>query len=307
MIWEGKKGQPSTPVMPLDLHVRPIVDEKYIVPKTIDFIERNAAAKKPFFVYVGYSEMHPPAMANPGFSKAGDPYGKYSDLVREMDFRVGQILDAIKEAGADNNTIVVLTSDNGAGLAEGGGVITQPQGGSSGPWRGNFFTPGFEGSYRTCGMIRWPGHIPSGMVTEEILSAHDWLPTLAGFVGASQLVPTDRPIDGRDASDFLLGKSPTTGSDSYLFFGPDGGPMSVKWKTYKILFRYCEDIEKPLVTPQLPMIYDLSSDPHEDWNIIKTRLDTDWLLTPAMKVLMAFEASVKKYPNIKPGEDFKGY
>ena len=60
MIWEGKKGEPSKPVMPLDLAVRPIVDEKYIIPKTVQFIKQNAAAKKPFFVYIGYSEMHPP-------------------------------------------------------------------------------------------------------------------------------------------------------------------------------------------------------------------------------------------------------
>jgi hypothetical protein len=59
MIWEGRRGEPSSPVMPLDLNVRPIVDEKYIIPKTIDFIKPEAAAKKPFFVYVVYSEMHP--------------------------------------------------------------------------------------------------------------------------------------------------------------------------------------------------------------------------------------------------------
>ena len=67
MIWEGKKGEPSTPVMPLDLNVRPIVDGNYIIPKTVEYIKRNAAAKKPFFVYVGYSEMHPPVIGNPDF------------------------------------------------------------------------------------------------------------------------------------------------------------------------------------------------------------------------------------------------
>ena len=125
MIWEGKKGQPSTPAMPLDLNVRPIVDEKYIIPKTVDFIKREAAAKKPFFVYVGYSEMHPPAMANPNFARNSQQRGGlYSDLIGEMDYRVGQILDGIKEAGVDDNTIVILTSDNAAApslVASGGG------------------------------------------------------------------------------------------------------------------------------------------------------------------------------------------
>jgi hypothetical protein len=67
MIWEGKKGEPSEPVMPLDLNVRPILDGNYIIPKTVEYIKRNVAAKKPFFVYVGYSEMHPPVIGNPDF------------------------------------------------------------------------------------------------------------------------------------------------------------------------------------------------------------------------------------------------
>jgi arylsulfatase len=105
MIWEGRKGEPSRPVMPLDLTVRPIVDEKYIIPKTIDFIKRQVAAGRQFFVYVGYSEMHPPVIPNTGFAgKSVERGGGYSDLVGEMDFRIGQILDAIKGAGVDDNT-----------------------------------------------------------------------------------------------------------------------------------------------------------------------------------------------------------
>src|SRR5262245_5592600 len=87
-------------------------------------------------------------------------------------------------------------------------------------------------------MIRWPGQVPAGVVTNEMLAATDWLPTLAGMVEASNLVPKDRPIDGVDASAFMLGKSKTTGRDSYMFFGNDGGLMSVKWEIYKVVFRY---------------------------------------------------------------------
>jgi arylsulfatase len=245
MIWEGKKGQPATAAMPLDLTVRPIVDEKYIIPKTVDFIKREAAARKPFFVYVGYSQMHPPVMVNPSFAgKSGQRGGMYSDLLGEMDFRVGQILDAVRDAGIDDNTIVVLSSDNGTG-----GSLALTAGASSGPWRGDFFNVPFEGSYRTAGMIRWPGRVPSGVVTNEMLCAADWLPTLAGMAGASNLVPKDRPIDGIDASAFMLGKSNTTGRDSYVFFGPDGELMSVKWEMYKVILRYSEGVDKPIVKP----------------------------------------------------------
>ncbi len=121
MMWEGKKGHPSTPVMPLDLELRPIVDEKHIIPKTIDYIKRNAAAKKPFYVYVGYSEVHPPMMANPNFAnKSPERSGAFADIIGEMDYRVGQIIDAVKEAGIEDNTIIILSSDNA-----GGGTIPQ--------------------------------------------------------------------------------------------------------------------------------------------------------------------------------------
>jgi arylsulfatase len=145
------------------------------------------------------------------------------------------------------------------------------------------------------------------MVTQQILSAHDWLPTLAAIAGGSNLLPKDRPIDGVDASAFLLGKSDTTGRDSYMFFGPDGKLMSVRWKVYKGVFRYSEGPDKPIVEPQFPMLYDLSSDPHEDWNMFETRMDNGWMAAPMFRIIGSYEASIKKYPNIRPGEDFRGY
>ena len=304
MLWDGKKGEPSTPVMPLDLKVRAIVDDQYIIPKTVDFIKREAAANKPFFVYVGYSHVHAPEEVDPKFAgKSLQRGGPYSDLNGETDYHVGEILDAIKEAGIDDNTIVVLSSDNGSGKS----LVSFLGGGSSGPWRGDFFNPPFEGSYRTLAMIRWPGKVPAGVVSQEMLAAWDWLPTLAGMAGVSNLVPKDRPIDGIDASAYMLGKSNTTGRDTYLFFGGDGELMSVKWHIYKVVLRYSEGVDKPYVKPQFPMFYDLSSDPHEDWNLFSTRLDCIWLVAPAFRAVSQYEASVKKYPNIKPGEDFTGY
>jgi arylsulfatase len=306
MIYEGKKGELSKPVMPLDLTVRPIVDGKYIIPKTVEFIKRNAAAKKPFFVYVGYSEVHPPVIGNPDFvGKSTKRGGLMADVIAEMDYRVGQILDAVEEAGIDDNTIVILSSDNGSG-----GFVQQLGGSINGPWRGDFANTPFEGSMRVPAMIRWPGKVPAGVVTQEIFAAVDWLPTLAGMAGASNLVPKDRPIDGIDASAFMLGKSDATGRDSYMFFGIDGELMSIKWKIYKTIFRYTETPfagEKPYIKPQFPMIYDLSSDPHEDNNLLLSDLTVGWMLAPDFKLIGEYQRSLKEYPNIKVGEDFKGY
>jgi hypothetical protein len=127
------------------------------------------------------------------------------------------------------------------------------------------------------------------------------------MVGAANLVPKDRPIDGVDTSAFMLGKSDPTGRDSYMFFGMDGGLMSIKWKIYKTVFPYTDSVEKPYAKPQFPMIYDLSSDPHEDNNLIYSDLRCAWIMAPNFKFISEYEGRLKEYPNIKVGEDFTGY
>jgi arylsulfatase A-like enzyme len=87
------------------------------------------------FVYVGYSELHPPMMANPSFPKSTERSGLIADLIAEMDCRIGQVLDAVKEAGIDDNTIFVLSSDDA-----GGGAMPQTGTSSNGPWRGDSST-----------------------------------------------------------------------------------------------------------------------------------------------------------------------
>lgn len=76
------------------------------------------------------------------------------------------------------------------------------------------------------------------------------------MIGRSDLIPTDRPIDGVDASNFLLGADDTTGRKVVLFHGPDGELMSAKWRGIKVVFRYSEGIDQPIVTPQLPLVFD---------------------------------------------------
>jgi len=126
-------------------------------------------------------------------------------------------------------------------------------------------------------MARWPGKAPAGSVTDEMLSAHDWYKTFAALAGASDKVPTDRPMDGVDASKFLLGESKESGRQTLLFFGPDGSLMSSKWRQVKGVFRYCEGIAEPIVEPQFPMFFDLGSDPGERYNLFNTKLDMGWM------------------------------
>jgi arylsulfatase len=302
-LWEGTKGGKQTAVRPLDLEVRPLLDE-LIVDKATDFIKRNAGGAKPFFTYVALSHVHPPEIPHPDFDQT-DPsrLGPYADLMAEMDYRVGQIVDCVEQAGIADNTLIVFSSDNAA-LDQ---AIANTWGGSNGPFRGSFYTPPWEGCYRTGCMIRWTGTVPASVVTDEMLSAHDWYKTFAALAGASDKVPTDRPLDGVDASAFMLGRSQETGRETYLFFGPDGSLMSVKWHNFKVVLRYCEGMDKPIVKPSLPMTFDLESDPQERYNLTNARMDNAFLFELLGRFVVEWELSTMKYPNIKPGEEFTGY
>ena len=301
-IWEGKKGQKSTPVRELNLEVRPLLDE-LIVGKATDYIKRAAAVDKPFFTYVALSHLHPPEAVHPDFHQTNPSrLGGYADLIAEMDYRVGQIVDCVEQAGIADKTMIVFSSDNGPGM-----IDVAPAGGSSGPFRGGFMTPPFEGSMRVPAMVRWPGKVPTGVITEEMLSAHDWYKTFAALAGASDKVPTDRPMDGVDASKFLLGESKESGRETLLFFGPDGSLMSSKWRQVKGVFRYCEGISAPILEAQFPMFFDLGSDPGERYNLFNTKLDMGWMFGVTFRAIAEYQKSIAQYPNIKPGEEFAGY
>src|SRR5271169_419837 len=301
-IWEGKKGQKSIAVRELDMKVRPLLDE-LIVGKPTDYIKQAAKGNKPFFTYVAFSHVHPPEKAHPDFDQT-DPtrLGLYADLIAEMDHRVGQIVDCVDEAGIADNTLIVFSSDNAALCVPSAGF-----GGSNGPWRGDFFTPPTEGSMRVPAMVRCPKTVPAGVITEQMLSAHDWYKTFAALAGALDKVPTDRPMDGVDASQFVLGQSKTTGRDSLVFFGPDGSLMSVKVHNIKVWLRYSESIEKPIVTAQFPMIFDLGSDPGEKNSLFADKMDVGWMFFTIFPFIGEYQKSIAQYPNIKPGEEFTGY
>src|SRR3954451_16842348 len=128
-----------------------------------------------------------------------------------MDYRTGQVLQAIKDAGVEENTLVVFTSDNGP-------EATHPWEGDSGPCRGTYFTA-MEASLRTPFLIRWPGKVAAGRVSNEIVHIADMFPTLARVGGAK--VPTDRAIDGIDQLDFLLGSQEGSNREGFPAYVAD--------------------------------------------------------------------------------------
>lgn len=156
---------------------------------------------------------------------------------------------------------------------------------------------------RVPAMVRWTGSVPAGLITEEMLSAHDWFKTFAALAGASGKVPADRPLDGVDASAFLLGESDSTGRENVLFFGPDGSLMSSKWRNIKAILRYCDGVDQPILEPQFPMVFDLGSDPGEHYNLFDRKLDMGWMIGLTLGYVAEYRKSVAQYPVSSPARN----
>lgn len=147
---------------------------------------------KPFFLYLPHSAVHFPLYPSANY-RGKSPNGLRGDWVEEVDAAIGRVFDAVREAGLDQRTLIVFTSDNGGPLNHGG---------KNTPLRGGKGQT-LEGGIRVCTIAWWPGHIPAGTSTGAITSMMDILPTFAKLAGAS--VPTDRKLDGVDVSPVLLG------------------------------------------------------------------------------------------------------
>ncbi|MFC2094356.1 arylsulfatase [Bacteroidota bacterium] len=300
-IWAGKKGDKSYKVKEFNLESRAVLDSE-IVDMTISFIKTQTSENKPFYIYTALTQIHPPFIPQPGFhgkSKAG----VYADIQMQVDYNVGKILDAIKDVGIEKNTIVILTGDNAAGEQSEDWV---GEGGSNGPWRGGLST-GYEGGMRTPGMVCWPGQIPSGKVTDEIFADLDWYPTIAHLIGEENRIPTDRPIDGINQSNFLLGKQEKSNREYVITYVGDD-VFSVKWRSLKVHFYTAEGTFAPIVQPTFPQVFDIKNDPGETRELWSSEGYSHlWVMKPIMEILTEKIISMKKYPNIKPGQDFNGY
>jgi arylsulfatase len=303
-IWEGVKGKNATKVKPFDLEARAMMDYE-ITKKSISYIKKKAKEGKPFYNYIGFTHFHPPFHVHPDFfnkSKAGI----FADTVMEVDHNISQILKAIKDAGIEDNTIVILTGDNAAGAFPVRGVASGEVGGSNGPWRGGLSTA-YEGGMRTPAIVRWPGNIPKGKVSDEIFADLDWYPTIAEFAGGKDRVPSDRPMDGFSQTDFLLGKQKKSNREHIVtFVGTD--VWSVKWRNMKIHFKTAEGTHDHVVSYTFPQVYDIKNNPSEDYELWGNEgYAHTWIMEPISKILGELQESMVKYPNIKPGEEFKGY
>jgi arylsulfatase A-like enzyme len=295
-IWEGDAGGELRKIRPYTVDYRGQV-EGDIAKAAVDFIQRQAKAKQPFFLYVGFTYTHYPIRTAPEFERKSR-IGPYGDAIMELDYRTGQVLDAIKASGVENNTIVLWLSDNAAAPTSG---PSDTRSGSNGPFRGEL-GDATEGSIRTIGMIKWPGQI-APRVSNQMVSVHDWFPTLAGFIGAK--VPTDRPMDGVDQGAFLTDEQETSNRESLISF-VGGEIAAVRWRQYRI---YPKEFISTTGNPAMyglagrraegngfPAIFNIEADPREEVNILGT---SAWVVGPYLKLIAEYQKSLEKYPNPK--------
>ena len=166
--------------------------------------------------------------------------------------------------------------------------------GSAGPWRSTLFT-GYEGALRVPFVIRWPGKIQAGRVSDEIVHEMDLFPTLAKIAGGK--IPQDRPIDGIDMSDFLLGKTEDSGRDGFIvYMGND--IFGVKWQDWKLHFKEQSGWNGVLREYTMPRVYNLINDPQEKDNVL---FPHTWVPKAALPQLVEHVASLREYPPIPAG------
>lgn len=290
-IMEARKGESPTKNELYDVDQRRLIDAE-LTRRAIDFMGRSSKAGKPFFAYVPLTAMHYPTLPHPDFaSNTGN--GDYADMLVQTDHYLGQMVDALQGLGIEDNTIVIFAADNGAEDPENGGGLMS---GWTGPWAGTYFTA-LEGGLRAPCVIRWPGKIPAGQESNEIVHIVDLFPTLARMAGLE--APTDRLIDGVDQSEFLLGKSEKSNREGFAIFVGDT-LYGAKWRNWKVHLVWQEtkfSTRQPFST--VPKVVDLITDPREERNVAEPY--NTWLQYPGMKLLVEFQQSMLKHPNVPLG------
>jgi arylsulfatase A-like enzyme len=285
-IWEGRAGEPGHKVKPFDMDTRRFVDRE-AAEKGVAFMEKNVRAKKPFFLYYPITQIHFPTLAHPDFAgKSGA--GDIGDAMMDVDHNTGIILDAIKRLGIDRNTIVFWCTDNGA-------EERRPWRGSSGPWSG-FYNTVMEGGIRTPCIVRWPGRIPAGQVSNEIVHEIDVFPTVAAAAGAD-IVPKDRAIDGVNQLPFLEGKQKNSNRDTVIYVTNNTQIRAVKWRDWKFHYSFQPSSSGPAVEP-LMRLFNLRSDPREESDIKDSQ---PWAQSVFDKIVADFNKTTEKYPHVPVG------
>jgi arylsulfatase A-like enzyme len=252
--------------------------------EAIGFIEQNR--HKPFFLYLPHNMPHIPLFASEKF-KNRSAGGIYGDVVEELDWSVGQVLATLKRLGLDEHTIVFFASDNGPWYE-----------GSPGPLRGRKGWT-YDGGVRVPGIVRWPGRIAAGRVSDEPLATVDVFPTLMTLTGDPNGAAL--PLDGKAAADFLLGRAASSPGNLYLFFDKEYlqtarfGRWKIhvaRWNVQRYQAGAANQVNQTLKAPEL---YDMSVDAGESYNVAANHPEiVKGLMTRLAENLRTFPDEIQK-------------
>ena len=284
-VMEGFAGQPAKDVAEYDLEKRRLIDSE-LTEKSIDFMRRKANGDKPFFLYVPLTHLHFPTLAHPDFAEKSG-VGEFADSMMEMDYRVGELMDAVKALGIENNTLFIFASDNGP-------EFRRPWRGTAGPWSGTYHTA-MEGGLRVPLIVKWPGHIDKARVSDDIVHVTDLFTTLIEVAGAE--TPTDRPIDGLSQLSWWKGLVEKSAREGFLFYIKTE-LRAVKWRHWKLHFVFESEPNSGTKQLETPWLFNIKRDPKEETD---AALEDGWVRGPMRKMIMAFEKTLKEHPPIAPG------
>jgi arylsulfatase A-like enzyme len=286
----------------------------------IDFMKRQQAAGKPFFCWMNTTRMHVFTHVRQSMQgQSGMPGNEYADGMLEHDQDVGKLLKALDDLGIANNTIVVYTTDNGPNQFSWPDAATTPfRSEKDSNW---------EGAFRVPAMVRWPGHVKTGEISNQMFSGLDWFPTLLAAAGDTTV--KDRLLNGADFSgttfkvhldgynqlDYLTGQQPKSARNEFYYFNDDGDLVAMRFDDWKIVFEEQRAPggfavwQDPFVTLRVPKMFNLRMDPYERADIVSDQY-SDWLVKndyvvgEGMLKSAGFLETFVQYPPSQPPASF---
>jgi arylsulfatase len=291
-----------------------------IASRAAEYIKRQAKDGKPFFTWVNFTHMHFRTHTKPeSLGQSGRWQSPYHDTMIDHDKNVGEVLKALDEAGLADNTLVFYSTDNGPHLN------TWPDSAMT-PFR-NEKNSNWEGAYRVPAMVRWPGKIKPGQVSNQMISHLDWLPTILATAGnpdiATKLLNGYSAnganykvhLDGYNLVPHLTGETPKGPRESFLYVNDDQQLVGLRYDNWKLVFmeqRAQGTLQvwmEPFTTLRVPKIFNLRTDPYERADITSNTyydwlLDHAFLLVPAQDYVGKYLMTFKDYPQRQKAASF---
>lgn len=283
-----------------------------IATRAAEFLEKQVKADKPVFLWVNFTHMHFRTHPKPeNVGQSGRWMGPYADTMIDHDKNVGTVLQKIKDLGIEGDTIVFYSTDNGPHMN------SWPDAAMT-PFR-NEKNSNWEGAYRVPAVVRWPGKIKPGSVSNEVVSHLDWMPTLLAVAGAADVKEKllkgykvgktnfKVHLDGYNLLPYFTGKEEKGPRKEFLYFSDDGDLTGLRFDNWKFVFSEqrapgtLRVWAEPFTNLRVPLIYNLRLDPYERADITSNTyydwlLDHAFMLVPAQTYVGKFLATFKDYP-----------